>query len=127
MLQGKSLLFYENAEFKESRRFGRGVRNGAGVKEGTDASFNLIIDEDDAIRQEIGIEKDLFGLLGGRETYVLDGSGTVVGVHNNQFDPESHVRVALEAVESLPKSPIDEILDQIKEAVDGLQAALPKA
>lgn len=115
------------AEFKESGVSVVGVRNGAGVKEGTDASFNLIIDEDDAIRQEIGIEKDLFGLLGGRETYVLDGSGTVVGVHNNQFDPESHVRVALEAVESLPKSPIDEILDQIKEAVDGLQAALPKA
>lgn len=115
------------AEFKESGVSVVGVRNGAGVKEGTDASFNLIIDEDDAIRQEIGIEKDLFGLLGGRETYVLDGSGTVVGVHNNQFDPESHVRVALEAVESLPKSPIDEILDQIKGAVDGLQAALPKA
>ena len=103
-----------------------GVRNAAGVKEGTDASFSLVVDEDDSIREEIGIEKDLFGLLGGRETYVLDASGTVVSVHNNQFDPQSHVKVALEAVESLPKSPIDELLGQIKEAVDGLQSAIPK-
>ena len=96
------------------------------VKDSTDASFSLVVDEEDAMREELGIEKDLFGLLGGRETYVLDASGTVVSVHNSQFDPESHVKVALAAVESLPKSPIEEILDQIKEAVDGLQSAIPK-
>merc|ERR1712032_871889 len=60
-------------------------------------------DEGDAIRQEIGIEKDLFGLLGGRETYVLDSSGTVVSVHNSQFDPESHVQIALKVL--IPPSP----------------------
>jgi peroxiredoxin Q/BCP len=114
------------SEFKDSGVAVVGVRNAAGVKEGTDASFSLVVDENDSIREEIGIEKDLFGLLGGRETYVLDASGTVVSVHNNQFDPQSHVTVALEAVESLPKSPVDEILDQIKEAVDGLQAAISK-
>ena len=103
------------------------MRNAAGVKDGTDVSVSLIVDEGDAMREEIGIAKDLFGLLGGRETYVLDGSGTVVSVHNNQFDPESHVKVARDAIETLPKSPIDELLSQIKEAVDGLQAALPKA
>ena len=113
------------AEFKDSGVAVVGVRNAAGVKEGTDASFSLVVDENDSIREEIGIEKDFF-FLGGRETYVLDASGTVVSVHNNQFDPQSHVTVALEAVESLPKSPIDEILGQIKEAVDGLQAAIPK-
>ena len=41
------------------------------------------------------------GLLGGRETYVVDASGTV-GVHNNQFDPASHVTTALAAAETIP-------------------------
>ena len=54
------------------------------------------------MREELAIEKDLFGLLGGRETYVVDQSGTVVSVHNNQFDPKSHVTTALAAAESLP-------------------------
>ena len=60
-----------------------GVRNEAGVKD-TDAGIKLVVDSADAMREEIGIEKDLFGLLGGRETFVLDSSGTVVSVHNNQ-------------------------------------------
>ena len=33
--------------------------------------------QDDEIRNEIGIPKDLF-VLGGRETYVVDKDGTVV-------------------------------------------------
>lgn len=77
------------------------------------------------MRNEVGIEKDgLFGIgiLGGRETYVLDGTGTVVSVHNNQFDPESHIQVALAAVDELPKSPVDEFLEQIKGALSGIGA-----
>jgi peroxiredoxin Q/BCP len=90
-----------------------GVRNGAGVKEDTDSAVTLVVDEDDAVREEIGIAKDLFGLLGGRETYVLDKDGTIVEVHNNQFDPASHVKVALAAVEAMPeeeppKSPLED-------------------
>ena len=63
-----------------------------------------IVDDGDEMREELAIEKDLFGLLGGRETYVVDQSGTVVSVHNNQFDPTSHVTTALAAAESLPAS-----------------------
>jgi len=92
-------------DFKKAGFSVVGVRNGAGVKEGTDAAVKLVVDEDDAVRKEIGIAKDLFGLLGGRETYVLDKSGTIVEVHNNQFDPESHVKVALAAMEKIPETP----------------------
>jgi len=91
-------------EFKKDGFTVVGVRNGAGVKPSTDAAVKLVVDEDDEIRKEIGIAKDLFGLLGGRETYVLDTSGTIVEVHNNQFDPESHVKVALAAMEKVPKA-----------------------
>merc|ERR1711990_88840 len=102
--------------FKDSGVAVVGVRNGAGVKSDTETSVTLVVDEDDSVRNEIGIEKDLFGLLGGRETYLLDATGTVVAVHNNQFDPESHVKIALAAVDELPKSPVDTLLEQIKDA-----------
>merc|ERR1712046_198177 len=87
-----------------------GVRNEKGAK-GSDAGVSLFTDTGDAIRDEIGIEKDLFGLLGGRETYVVDASGTVASVFNSQFDPEAHITTALEAVAELPKpkSPLDEL------------------
>jgi peroxiredoxin Q/BCP len=89
-----------------------GVRNAKGVKETTDTPVKLVVDEDDEMREEIGIEKDLFGFLGGRETYVVDKSGTVVSVHNNQFDPNSHVDVAVGALDELPQStnPIEAFL-----------------
>ena len=77
------------------------VRNGAGDK-GIDSDVKLVVDEGDAMRSELAIAPDLFGLLGGRETYVVDASGTVVGVHNNQFDPASHVTTALAAAETIP-------------------------
>ena len=53
------------------------------------------------------IEPDLFGLLGGRETYVVDAKGVVVGTHRSQFDPASHVTESLESIKSFPKSPFD--------------------
>ena len=134
-----------------------GVRNQAGAK-GSDSAVRLYVDEDDSIRTEIGIEKDLFGLLGGRETYVVASDGTVASVYNSQFDPVScpprpflpspgaaslppaarpqpasrphrrtssgqdgHVKTAKEALETLPKSPLDEL----KAKVEELTAALP--
>ena len=111
-----------SAEFKDAGIAIVGVRNEAGVKPDTSSGITLVVDEGDAMRTEIGIEKDLFGLLGGRETYVLDGAGNVVSVHNNQFDPDSHVKVALAAIDELPKSPVDELLEQIKSALSSIAA-----
>merc|ERR1712032_1741120 len=96
-----------------------GVRNEAGAK-GTDVAVPLYVDANDSIRQEIGIEKDLFGLLGGRETYVVDSSGTVKSVFNSQFDPEAHVQTAKAAVATLPKSPIDELKKSAAEFASSL-------
>jgi len=100
-----------------------GVRNQAGAK-GSDAAVQLYVDEDDAIRTAIGIEKDLFGLLGGRETYVVDASGTVTSVFNSQFDPAAHVATAKEAVEALPKSPVDMLKSQVAELAGSLGISL---
>jgi peroxiredoxin Q/BCP len=90
------------------------VRNAAGAK-GSDVGVKLFVDEGDAIRTEIGIQKDLFGLLGGRETYVVDASGTVASVFNSPFSPEEHVKTALAAVKELPadKNPLEDFLGKL--------------
>merc|ERR1711871_1859295 len=79
-----------------------GVRNQAGAKLDEDANaLKLVVDEDDVVRNELEIPKDFF-VLGGRQSYVVDSAGTITAVHNNQFDPESHVKVTLDAAKELP-------------------------
>ena len=56
-------------------------------------------------------------VLGGRESYVVDASGTVTAKHNNQFDPNSHVSTALDALSELHKSPFDELAAQVEGAL----------
>lgn len=67
------------------------------VKAGSD-KLSFVVDENDAVRKQIDIKADMFGFLGGRETYVVDAEGKVVAVHNSQLDVDSHVQVALEAI-----------------------------
>lgn len=94
-------------EFKTLGATVVGVRNAAGAKgaEEVYGSMKIVVDDGDEVREQIGIEKDLFGLLGGRETYVVGPKGVVVGVHNNQFGPETHISTALTALESMPAAP----------------------
>lgn len=65
------------------------------------SKLSFVVDEDDAVRKQIDIKADMFGFLGGRETYVVDADGKVVAVHNAQLDVDSHVQVALEAIKTL--------------------------
>merc|ERR1719424_1201049 len=65
---------------------------------------SFYVDAGDAIREEIGIPKDFFGFLGGRETYVVDKAGTVQMVFNGQLNPEKHVEAAKAAVAELGAS-----------------------
>lgn len=83
-----------------------GVRNEGGVKGDFSEAYGqkFVVDEGDMVREEIGIAKDLFGLLGGRETYVLDGKGEVKFVFNGQFNPNDHATEALAAAkDAFPK------------------------
>ena len=90
-----------------------GVRNPAGVKLEDDPDrLTLMVDEADEIRNELEIPKDFF-ILGGRQSYVIDATGTVTCVHNDQFNTASHVTVTLDAAAELP-------------AASGLPFELPK-
>lgn len=57
--------------------------------------FKLLTDENDEVRKLFGIPADLFGLLKGRETYVINKAGVVELVYNNQLKPEEHVQETL--------------------------------
>merc|ERR1712087_610548 len=71
-----------------------GVRNEKGVKEDKlpQLAQKLAVDDEDVIRNQIGIKKDLLGLLGGRETYVISKNGKVEYKFNDQFNPEKMKR-----------------------------------
>ena len=78
------------------------MRNEAGAKLNDDPErLKLVVDEEDAVRNELEIPKDFF-FLGGRQSYVLDSTGTITCVHNSQFDTDSHVQITLEAAKELP-------------------------
>ena len=70
------------------------------VKSGS-SRLNFVVDVDDAVRKQIDIKADMFGFIGGRETYVVDAAGKVAAVHNAQLDVDSHVEVALRAIKIL--------------------------
>lgn len=63
--------------------------------------YVLLSDEGDEIRKEWGVPSDLFGALPGRQTYVLDKTGKVQLIYNNQFQPEKHIDETLKLLESL--------------------------
>lgn len=57
----------------------------------------FVADPENAVRKQLEIKPDLFGLLAGRETYVVTKTGEVQLAFNDQFKPEDHVDQALEA------------------------------
>lgn len=60
--------------------------------------YTLLSDEGSAVRKEFGIPGDLFGVLPGRQTYVIDKKGIVKLIFNNQFQPEKHIGKTLEVL-----------------------------
>lgn len=60
--------------------------------------FVLLSDPDNSIRQAFGVPRDLFGMLPGRVTYVVNAKGSVVKVFNSQLNAARHVQEALEAI-----------------------------
>ena len=61
--------------------------------------FKLLADRNNKVRRLFKVEKSLFNLLPGRETYVVDKNGTVIMVFNN-MGASGHVKRALKALKS---------------------------
>jgi peroxiredoxin Q/BCP len=64
-------------------------------------SFTLLSDSSNEVRKMFGVPTNLFGLLPGRVTYVIDKKGIIRGIYNSQTDPAGHIDKALEIVKRL--------------------------
>ena len=88
------------ADFKSAGAVDLGVSSDsaeshASFADANDLPFPLLVDEGDAVRSAYGVKPDLFGMLKGRETFVINADGEVVLSFNNQFSPDDHVKKAL--------------------------------
>jgi peroxiredoxin Q/BCP len=52
--------------------------------------FELLADTNQEIRKMFGVPSNLFGLLPGRVTYVIDATGTIIGLYNSQLPGKHH-------------------------------------
>jgi peroxiredoxin Q/BCP len=64
-------------------------------------NYTLLSDENNKIRKMFGVPTNLFGLLPGRVTYVVDKKGVVVFMFNSQFQAEKHVDEAIAVLKNL--------------------------
>jgi peroxiredoxin Q/BCP len=62
--------------------------------------YPLLVDQGNELRQAFGVPSVL-GLLPGRVTYVIDGSGVIRHVFNNLLDGPAHRREAIAALQRL--------------------------
>jgi peroxiredoxin Q/BCP len=65
-------------------------------------SYTLLSDPGNNVRKLFGVPTNLFGMLQGRVTYVVDKSGTVVFSFNSQLNVTGHVDEALAILRKLP-------------------------
>jgi thioredoxin-dependent peroxiredoxin len=64
-------------------------------------NYTLLSDEGNKIRKLFGVPTDLFGLLPGRVSYVIDKTGKVVFIFNSQSQTTKHVDEALRILKEL--------------------------
>lgn len=57
--------------------------------------FTLLSDENNAIRKQFGVKTNLFGLIPGRVTYVVDKSGVIINLFSSQLNIDKHINEAL--------------------------------
>ena len=62
--------------------------------------FILLSDQDKRLRKLFGVRNNLFGLLPGRVTYIIDKNGLVISIFDSA-NAAKHIPKALEAVQEL--------------------------
>ncbi len=60
--------------------------------------FDLLSDEGNKLRKVFGVPSDLFGMIPGRVTYVVNSRGFVKYIFNNQLNATKHIEEALKAL-----------------------------
>jgi peroxiredoxin Q/BCP len=65
-------------------------------------TFNLLSDIDNTVRKSFKVPANLFGLIPGRVTYIINKEGKVVHIINSQMNPDKHIRETIEVLKSIP-------------------------
>lgn len=63
--------------------------------------FDLLSDLNNKVRTSFGVPADLFGLIPGRVTYVIDRKGIVIHIFNNQMNATKHIEESLRIIDTL--------------------------
>lgn len=64
-------------------------------------NYTLLSDEGNKVRRLFGVPSNLFGLIPGRVTYVVDKQGKVIYMFNSQTKTEKHVSETLRILKNL--------------------------
>jgi len=64
-------------------------------------TYTLLSDEGNKARKLFGVPSNLFGLIGGRVTYVVNKQGIVVHIFNSQIQAEKHIEESIKALKYL--------------------------
>jgi thioredoxin-dependent peroxiredoxin len=64
-------------------------------------TYTLLSDKDGNVRKLFGVPSDLFGILPGRVTYVINKQGVVTHTFDPQFQTEKHSEGALAALKKI--------------------------
>ncbi len=83
---------------------GQSVDSHKRFAEANNLTFPLLSDEDNKVRKMFGVPSDLFGILPGRVTYVVNKEGRIIYIYRSQTQVERHVDEALKFSWVLKKS-----------------------
>lgn len=64
-------------------------------------TYTLLSDTDNKVRNQFGVPTNLWGLLPGRVTYIVDKKGKIVFIFNSQIQAKKHVDKALDILQTL--------------------------
>lgn len=64
-------------------------------------SFTLLADTSKTVRKLFGVPGNLFGLIPGRVTYIIDKKGTVRHIYNSLTNATGHIEESIKAVQSI--------------------------
>ena len=71
------------------------VDNHVGFIQKHSLPYSLLADKQKTVRKLFGVPGNLFGLIPGRVTYIIDENGIVIGIFNSQLDPIGHIDAAI--------------------------------
>ena len=78
---------------------GQSVESHKAFAEKHQLTFTLLSDEGNKMRNQFGVPTNLFGLLPGRVTYVINKTGKVVYIFNSQTNISGHIEQSLKILE----------------------------